>query len=114
MLVSKNSIKLVTGVIVLSAFSKAEAKQKPNIVLIIADDVSADDLACYGNKIVKTPNIDQLAGIGIRFNNVFLTASSSSPSRASIVTGRYPHNTGACELHSELGSEQVFFPSILK
>ena len=89
-------------------------KEKPNFIIFIADDVSWDDLACYGNSIVQTPNIDKLANEGIRFNNVFLTASSCSPSRNSIITGRYPHNTGACELHTEPPLEMISFPEILK
>ncbi len=89
-------------------------KTKPNIILFIADDVSWDDLGCYGNRDVKTPNIDKLASQGIRFDNFFLTASSCSPSRNSIVTGRYPHNTGACELHTEPPLEMISFPEILK
>ena len=92
----------------------ATAQQKPNIVLFIADDVSWDDLGCYGNKDVKTPNIDRLAGKGIRFTNFFLTASSSSPSRNSIITGRYPHNTGAAELHTQPPLDMVSFPELLR
>lgn len=75
---------------------------RPNIVVIIADDVSYNDFGCYGNKAAKTPNIDALAANGIRFTNAFLTASSCSPSRCSIMSGRYPHNTGAPELHMPL------------
>ncbi len=88
--------------------------QKPNFVLIIADDVSWDDFGCYGNFKVKTPNIDRIAASGIRFTNFFLTASSSSPSRNSIITGRYPHNTGGAELHTETPDEMVSFSEILK
>lgn len=73
----------------------------PNIIIFIADDVSWNDFGCYGNNVVQTPNIDQLASNGLRFNNAILTASSCSPSRISIMTGRYPHNTGAAELHTE-------------
>jgi len=87
---------------------------KPNFVLIIADDVSQEDLGCYGNKQVKTPNIDRLAAEGIRFNNMFLTASSSSPSRNSIITGRYPHNTGGAELHTEPPDYMIAFPELLR
>lgn len=98
-----------------SVFSSvAFGEQKPNIVLFLADDVSWDDFGCYGNKEVKTPNIDRLASGGIRFTNFFLTASSCSPSRNSIITGRYPHNTGAAELHTEPAPEVVSFPEILK
>ncbi len=100
---------------ILFVFFATTAKcEKPNIILFIADDVSWDDLGCYGNRDVKTPNIDQLASQGIRFDNFFLTASSCSPSRNSIITGRYPHNTGACELHTEPPPGMVSFPEILK
>lgn len=96
------------------ALSVQAKDQRPNIVMIIGDDISRDDFGCYGHPLVKTPNIDALAEDGMRFNSMFLTASSSSPSRCSIITGRYPHNTGACELHSPIGPEQVFFPEVLR
>ncbi len=76
-------------------------KEVPNVVVLIADDVSWNDFGCYGNTFTKTPNIDRLASTGMMFNNAILTASSCSPSRVSIMTGRYPHNTGAAELHTE-------------
>lgn len=94
--------------------TKAQSTGRPNIVIILADDVSRNDFGCYGNTQVKTPNIDALAKQGIKFNNTFLTISSCSPSRSSIMTGRYPHNTGAAELHSPIGEEQLFFPCLLK
>ncbi|WP_341837127.1 sulfatase-like hydrolase/transferase [Chitinophaga pollutisoli] len=75
---------------------------KPNIVIFIADDVSYNDLGCMGHPIIKTPEIDKLAKNGLRFSNAYLTTSSCSPSRASILTGRYPHNTGAAELHTPI------------
>ncbi|MCK5442292.1 MAG: sulfatase-like hydrolase/transferase, partial [Maribacter sp.] len=77
------------------------AKLRPNVIVFIADDVSWNDLGCYGNTFVQTPNIDKLANNGIKFTNAILTASSCSPSRISIMTGRYPHNTGAAELHTQ-------------
>ena len=87
---------------------------QPNVVIFIADDVSWDDIGCYGNDDVITPNIDMLAKDGIVFNNAYLTTSSCSPSRNSIITGRYPHNTGAAELHTEPPLEMISFPEILK
>lgn len=92
----------------------ASEHDSPNIVVFIADDVSQSDFGCYGNRVIRTPNIDALASDGVRFTNAVLTASSSSPSRCSIMTGRYPHNTGACELHSPLGEEQVSLARVLK
>jgi arylsulfatase len=84
-------------------------KTSPNFVFIITDDISPDDLPCYGNDKIKTPCIDRLAKSGLVFDNAYQTISSCSPSRCSIVTGRYPHNTGAPELHTVLPSTQHTF-----
>lgn len=65
--------------------------EKPNIIFIIADDMGYGDLACYGNKIVKTPNIDQLAHDGVRFTQAYAGSAISSPSRCCLLTGK---NTG--------------------
>ena len=89
-------------------------KLVPNFIIFIADDVSWDDFGCYGNKQVQTPNIDKLASNGIIFTNVYLTASSCSPSRNSIISGRYPHNTGAAELHTQPHEGMVSFPEVLR
>jgi arylsulfatase A-like enzyme len=94
--------------------SAQQVPESPNFIIFIADDVSRDDLGCYGNMQVKTPNIDRLASHGIKYNNVFLTASSSSPSRNSIITGRYPHNTGGAELHTEPPDHMISFPELLR
>ena len=89
--------------------------EKPNMILFIADDVSWNDYGCYGNKAARTPNIDALAAGGMRFDNAYLTASSCSPSRCSIVTGRYPHNNGhAAELHRPIPWHITKFPSVLR
>lgn len=106
---------LAFGTIVASSAAQAQEEMKrANIIVFIADDISMTDFGCYGNAVVRTPNIDALAEDGMRFTNTFLTTSSSSPSRASIITGRYPHNTGACELHSPIGDEQVSVAAVLK
>ena len=85
-----------------------------DFILLIADNISWSDLGCYGDRVVKTPHIDQLATDGVLFHNAYLTISSCSPSRCSIITGRYPHNTGACELHTALPDGQFMFPQHLK
>jgi arylsulfatase A-like enzyme len=99
-------------------FTKVAAQKSkalnPNIVLIIGDDIGADDIGCYGNQQVKTPIIDKIAREGLRFTNAFLTTSSCSPSRCSIISGRYPHNSGAAELHTPLPPEVSIFPELLK
>lgn len=91
------------------------AAEPPNVILFIADDVSWNDYGCYGNTAARTPNIDALAEHGIRFDRAFLTASSCSPSRSSIITGRFPHNNGkAAELHKPISGHIPWFPEILR
>ena len=96
-------------------FSTAvRAADRPNVILFIADDVSWNDYGCYGNEAARTPNIDELARHGVRFDEAYLTASSCSPSRSSIITGRYPHNNGkAAELHLAIDGDLPWFPTLL-
>ena len=93
----------------LSTSRAAEGPKRPNVVLIIADDMAWDDSGAFGNLNVETPHIDRLAREGMRFDRAFVTASSCSPSRSSLITGRYPHATDAEELHWPLPPEQVTF-----
>lgn len=91
------------------------AAEPPNVILFIADDVSWNDYGCYGNEAARTPHIDRLAKNGLRFTEAYLTASSCSPSRSSIVTGRYPHNNGkAAELHLAIDGNLPWFPTLLR
>ncbi len=85
-------MKSLTGFVPLlllagSAFSQ---QKTPNIVFILTDDMGWKDLACYGNLHTETPNIDALAQSGIRFTNAYAACPVSSPTRASIMTGKYP------------------------
>lgn len=102
--------------LILSVVQPGAAADTPlNFVLIIGDDISWNDFGCYGHPRIRTPNIDRLAAKGIRFDNAYLTASSCSPSRASIITGRYPHNNGAAaELHRRIPSHLALFPEMLQ
>ncbi len=70
------------------------AQSKPNILWIIGEDVSPD-IGCYGNKTVHTPNIDQLASEGVRFDNAFATCPVCSPARSALHTGMYQTTIGA-------------------
>ena len=70
----------------------AGAELSPNIVIIMADDMGFSDLGCYGGDI-QTPNIDQLAREGVRFTG-FRNTARCTPSRASLLTGRYAHSVG--------------------
>lgn len=86
----------------------------PNFVVIIADDVGWDDVAPYSSRGARTPTLARLAREGLRFDRAFLTCSSCSPSRSSIITGRYPHATGAEQLHWPLPAAQTTFVEKLK
>ena len=109
---------VVLGILGMATAAHAAIETNPprrvNFVFFIADDVSQEDLGCYGHPTIKTPHIDALAANGMRFDNAYLTISSCSPSRCSIITGRYPHNTGAPELHTKLPESQVRFPELLR
>jgi N-sulfoglucosamine sulfohydrolase len=69
-------------------------KEKLNIVLIVSDDHGREALGCYGNKKIRTPNLDMLAEDGVRFTNAFCTAASCAASRAVILTGVQNHTNG--------------------
>ena len=66
----------------------------PNIVLIYADDLGSGDLSCYGHPTIRTPNLDRMAADGMRFTQFYSAAPLCSPSRAALMTGRYPVRSG--------------------
>jgi arylsulfatase len=85
---------------------------KPNIVLILADDLGYSDLGCYGGEI-KTPNLDKLAVGGLRFTQ-FYNGARCCPSRASILTGLYPHEAGFPGMGGSLPTNCVTIPEVLR
>ncbi|BCX48031.1 hypothetical protein HAHE_19390 [Haloferula helveola] len=109
-------MKLILIAVLAGCLGKAVAADpaRPNFIFFISDDISQEDHGCYGHPVIQTPSIDLLAAGGMRFDQAYLTISSCSPSRCSIITGRYPHNTGAPELHSKLPDDQVRFPELLR
>ena len=76
------------------AQQSAKPKPRPNIILILADDLGWKDLSCYGSIFYETPNLDRLAAQGMRFSDFYASCNVCSPSRSSIMTGQYPVNTG--------------------
>lgn len=114
----------MVGLFMLSLLSCSKASkssiQLPNIIIILADDLGYNDLSCFGSKNIVTPNLDAMAREGFVFNN-FLTASNvCSPSRASLLTGRYPQRNGVPfavgDVYSDLGlqDDEITIPEILK
>ncbi len=92
----------------------ADAKtQRPNIVLILADDLGWSDLACYGSDLHETPHVDGLAKQGVRFTNAYAASPVCSPTRASILTGKHParlHMTIWREAAEQRGRRKVLEP----
>lgn len=80
----------------------ASAQQRPNIIVFIADDAGWRDFGCYGNPVIKTPHIDQLAKQGMKFNQAFLTTPQCSPTRTSLLSGQFAHTVRTEDLHSPL------------
>lgn len=70
------------------------AAERPNILFIIADDLTANALACYGNEQIRTPNIDRLAETGVQFNRAYCQYPVCGPSRAAMMSGMYPQQVG--------------------
>ena len=85
-----------------------------NVVVIIGDDHAATVVGCYGNDIIRTPNLDRMAAEGVRFTNAFANAPLCSASRQSILTGKYPHAAGVTLLRTSFPEEQVTIADHLK
>ena len=82
------------GAIAFLALNAAEAVSRPNIVLIMCDDLGYGDIGVHGNNVVKTPHLDALAARGTRFTDAYTPSPICVPARAAFATGRYPHQTG--------------------
>ena len=93
------SIILLLLVCGLSSSAQGKTTGKPNIIVILTDDMGYSDIGCFGSEI-QTPNIDRLAANGLRYTH-FYNTSRCSPTRASLLTGLYPHQAGMGHLSSE-------------
>ncbi|WP_297089354.1 sulfatase [uncultured Draconibacterium sp.] len=95
-----NKLKSISiwGLILSLAFAFACTKEnvvsKPNIIIIMADDLGYADLSCYGSKTINTPNLDKLAAEGIRFTDFHSNGPVCSPTRAALLTGKYQQRVG--------------------
>jgi arylsulfatase A-like enzyme len=92
----------IAGLLVFGTSAHAANATKPlNILFIAADDLNVD-IGCYGNKQVKTPNLDRLAKLGVRFDRAYCQQALCGPSRASVMTGLRPNTTGFVRLSDNL------------
>lgn len=93
-------LAIIAGPISLHA---AEPARRPNIVVILSDDMGFSDIGCYGGEI-QTPNLDKLAVNGLRFTQFYNTARCC-PTRASLLTGLYPHQAGIGHMMEDKGKD---------
>ena len=87
----KNSKKLLFLIIILGfligCMSQEKTGQKPNIIFILADDLGYADLGCFGQKLIKTPNLNKMASEGIKFTQHYAANTVCAPSRCGLMTG---------------------------
>lgn len=103
-IISKSSF-IILGFLIASITSCKDSKislttnknesSKPNIILFVADDHGLDAIGAYGNPVIKTPNLDQLASEGVKFTNAYCTSASCAASRSVILSGKFGHATGS-------------------
>ena len=86
---SRAIVYFLTCLLGLSVFG-ATTQPRPNIILILADDLGWTDLSCYGSKLYETPHLDRLAREGVKFTQAYSACTVCSPTRAAILTGKYP------------------------
>ncbi|MEW6304920.1 MAG: sulfatase [Verrucomicrobiota bacterium] len=101
------------------AFATAAEEAKPNIVLIVADDLGYGDLGCYGATTIATPRLDRMAKEGMRFTDFYVAAPFCSPSRAALLTGRLPARCGVPYVlfpaeHTGLPPDEVTIAEVLR
>jgi arylsulfatase A-like enzyme len=92
------SIAVAVLVIYAALSAAADAPRRPNVLLIVSDDQGYADLGCFGGKQVKTPNLDRLAREGVRATSFYVTWPACTPSRGSLLTGRYPQRNGLSDM----------------
>jgi arylsulfatase A len=85
------------GAMAAAGAARAAGKRPPNVIVILADDLGYGDLGVYGSRLIKTPNLDRLARQGVRMTDFYASANVCTPSRAGLLTGRYPIRTGLAQ-----------------
>ncbi|WP_448551139.1 sulfatase-like hydrolase/transferase [Thalassotalea montiporae] len=117
MMTKVNTMLLVALALLVSSYSQADT-QKPNIVIIYADDLGVGDVSAYQMGKLQTPNIDEIAKQGLKFNQGYATAATCTPSRYSLLTGQYPWRKNAKILPGDapllIDPAQETLPKMLK
>jgi arylsulfatase A-like enzyme len=113
-MVSRRTFLSSASVAAASATAQTRGGRKPNVIVFLADDLGLHDLGCLGAADLKTPNIDALAASGVRFTNWYAAAPVCAPSRAALLTGRYPQRCGVPDNGQSLRPGEQTIASLLK
>lgn len=105
---------LLALLVALALSSSALAAEKPNVLLVMADDLGWGDVAYNGNEMVKTPNLDAMSLQGFRFDRFYAAAPVCSPTRASVMTGRHPNRMGCFQWGHTLRPQEVTLAEVMK
>ena len=110
---------VILGLITTSCDNNSSSPSHPNVIIVFADDMGYGDLSCYGHPTTWTPNLDALAGEGIRFTSFYVPTPVCGPSRSALLTGRYPPRCGmpgniGPETQYGLPLEEITIADILK
>jgi arylsulfatase len=110
---------LISSALLPLAVCQAQAEKRPNVIIIYLDDMGYADLSCYGQNKWKTPNIDHLANEGVQFTDAYSASPVSSPSRAALLTGRYPSRMGIqgvfyTDSYTGIPQEELLLSELLK
>lgn len=114
MMFCRNAGLSLLVVFALAQYGRADAPRKLNVLFIVADDHAAYVCGAYGNKQVRTPNLDRLAQQGMRFDRAYCQCPMCTPSRQSFFTGRYPRTIGVTQLRTALPPESVTLATLLR
>jgi N-sulfoglucosamine sulfohydrolase len=102
------------GVACLAAAPLAAQESRPNVLVVLSDDHSAAHVGCYGNKDIKTPNLDRFAAEGMRFERAYVACPQCVPSRAAIMTGRSPVAIGMTRFSAPLPVDVPIYPQLMR
>lgn len=109
---SRRWLSLIVGLCIANltasvrANEPAETKSHTNVVFILVDDLGWTDLGCFGSGFYRTPNLDQFANTAMKFNQAYAACQVCSPTRASILTGKYPQRVGITDYINAAGGNQ--------
>lgn len=93
---ARHLLYIAVAVVLAAPQSRLQGADRPNVVIIFADDLGYGDLGCYGSPTIRTPHLDRMAAAGLRFTDFYSAAEVCTPSRAALLTGRYPIRNGMC------------------